>query len=115
MDRDELRAKLAGLKERRAAVRREMDALAARKERLEELERNKEELLEYYAAMAPKSLEELSSEERHRVYQTLRLCVRAYPDRIFKVTGALGEEICKDEHAPRRGLWRRPGCFTRAP
>ena len=46
MDRNELRAKLAGLEERREAVRQEMDALAARKERLEELERNKEELLE---------------------------------------------------------------------
>jgi hypothetical protein len=39
MDRNELRAKLAGLVERREAVRREMDALAAREERLEELER----------------------------------------------------------------------------
>ena len=114
MDRDELRAKLAGLEERREAVRREMNALAARKERLEELERNKEELLEYYAAMAPKSLEELSGEERHQVYQTLRLCVRAHSDGILEVTGTLGEEICKDEHAPPRASWRRPGCFTRA-
>ena len=113
MDRDELRAKLAGLEERRAAVRREMDALAARKERLEELERNKEELLEYYASMAPKSLEELSGEERHRVYQTLRLCVRAHSDGILEVTGALGKEICKDEHTPPPALWRRPECFMR--
>ena len=77
-----------------------MNALAARKERLEELERNKEELLEYYAAMAPKSLEELSGEERHRVYQRLRLCVRSHSDGILEVTGALGKEICEDEHAP---------------
>jgi hypothetical protein len=109
MDRDELRTKLAGLEERRRALRREMDALAARQERLEELERNKEELLEYYAAMAPTSLAELSGEERHRVYQVLQLCVRAHSDGSLEVTGALGRELCTDEHAPRRGSWRRPG------
>ena len=65
--------------------------------------------------MTPKSLEELSGETRHRVYQTLRLCVRAYPDGILEVTGALGKEICKDEHAPRRELWRKPGWTMRAP
>jgi septal ring factor EnvC (AmiA/AmiB activator) len=102
MDREELRAKLAGLEERREAVRREMDALAARKERLEELERNKEELLEYYAAMAPESLAELSGEERHRVYQTLRLCVRAHSDGSLEVIGALGQELCQDERASAR-------------
>ena len=103
MNRDELRTKLAELEERREVVQREMDALAARRERLEELERNKEELLEYYTAMAPTSLEELSGEERARVYQTLRLCVRAHPDGSLEVTGALGKELCKVEHAPRRG------------
>ncbi len=40
MDRDELRTKLAELEERREVVRREMESLAIRKERLEELERN---------------------------------------------------------------------------
>jgi len=109
MDRDELRAKLVELEERREAIRREMDALAARKERLEKLERDKEELLEYYAAMAPKSLEGLSGEERHRVYQTLQLCVWAHSDGSLEVTGAFGKEICKIEHARPHGLWRRLG------
>jgi site-specific DNA recombinase len=109
MDRDELRTKLAELEERRRALRREMDALAARKERLEELERNKEELLEYYAAMAPTSLAELSGEERRRVYETLRLCVQAHSDGALEVTGALGKELCTNEHPPRRGSWRKPG------
>jgi hypothetical protein len=67
-----------------------MDALNARRERLEKLECDKEELLKYYAAMAPKSLEELSSEERHQVYQTLRLCVHAHSDGLLEVTGAFG-------------------------
>jgi septal ring factor EnvC (AmiA/AmiB activator) len=109
MNRDELRTKLAELEERREVVRQEMDTLAARKERLEELERDKEELLEYYATMAPTRLEELSGEERARVYQTLRLCIRAHPDGSLEVTGALGKELCKVEHAPRRGSWRRLG------
>jgi hypothetical protein len=47
--------------------------LEAKRSRLEQLEQDKETVLEAYAAMAPEGLEALTSEERQRLYKILRL------------------------------------------
>ncbi len=84
---EELEEKLRGLKETRKTAERELEALRSRREHIEELERDKETLLESYAAMAPEALGSLLPEERHQVYKMLRLNVIAHVDRTLEVSG----------------------------
>jgi hypothetical protein len=72
---EELREKLAGLEKGRTVAEEELKALEAKRSHLEQLEQDKETVLEAYAAMAPEGLEELTSEERQRLYKILRLAV----------------------------------------
>ena len=46
-------------------------ALAGRRERLEAMERDRDLILESYAALAPEALDALSPEERRKVYVIL--------------------------------------------
>ena len=80
-------------------ARRELAALEGRAERLRALERDWETLLQNYAEMVPEALGALEPEERHRVYNMLRLRTVAFPDGTMEVSGALGEEllVCKNE------------------
>jgi hypothetical protein len=43
--------------------------------------------LESYAGFLPGDLEALGSEERHKVYKMLRMCVETFPDGSLKVSG----------------------------
>jgi site-specific DNA recombinase len=81
---DELRAKLAELEETRETAERELAALDGMRESIEQMERDKDAVLDHYAALAPKALDELTSEERHGLYKMLRLVVFAYPDRSLE-------------------------------
>jgi hypothetical protein len=97
IDRDELRAKLTSLEETRKTARRELEALDRRQEKIEELGRDKDALLEYYAGMVPEALDSLTSEERRQIYKSLRLEVTAGADGTIEVTGTFGEglDVCK--------------------
>jgi site-specific DNA recombinase len=103
---DELGAKLRGLDAERATAERELGALKVRRSRLEDLERDKDTLLEEYASMVPEELDELTGEERHQVYRMLRLQVYVYPDGDLDVRGVLREAVCtsKDTRSCIRGL-----------
>ena len=96
---DELRAKLAELEETRKTAEKELETLKHRQKHFEELERDKDAVLETYARMAPEALEALTPDERHQFYKMLRLRVIAYPDRSLEVSGVFGEEVdvCKLE------------------
>jgi hypothetical protein len=67
-------------------------------------------LVEGYAELMPEALEDLQPEERHRVYNMLRLRVLAFPDGTLEVSGALREEVlvCKvsTSRLPSRGISR---------
>jgi site-specific DNA recombinase len=89
MGRDELKSKLAELQEFRQTAERELAAIEERKERLEQMERDRNVLLERYAGVVPESLNALTSEERHQLYKMLRLEVVAYPDKSLEVSGAI--------------------------
>jgi site-specific DNA recombinase len=91
---EELGAKLRELGEQRTTAERELDALRLRRVRLEDLERDKETLLEDYARMVPEALDELTGEERHQVYRMLRLQVYVYPEGDLEVRGVLREPVC---------------------
>ena len=82
---DELRTKLGALEETRTTARRELAALKESRERIEDLERDADALLEDYASMVPEALD-----ERHRVYKMLRLGVTLYADGLAEIAGAFG-------------------------
>jgi site-specific DNA recombinase len=86
---EELEEKLLGLEESRKTAERELQALRGHRERLEELEQDKDSLLDSYAGMAPEALNSLTPEERHRVYKLLRLKVMAHVDGTVELSGAL--------------------------
>jgi hypothetical protein len=86
----ELGERLAGLDEMRKAAQRELAALKGRRERLQELKRDRDAFVEHYAGLVPEALDALSAEERHRVYRLLRLRVMVNRDGSVEVTGALG-------------------------
>lgn len=86
---DELRDKLATLEETRETAEGELAALKGRKESIEALERDKDAVLEHYAALAPEALDYLTPEERHHLYKMLRLKVFVYPNGSLDVDGEL--------------------------
>lgn len=65
----ELRIKLAALEETREQARRELEALEGRRERLAELELDRDTLLERYAGLVPRPLDTLDAEQRHQLYK----------------------------------------------
>jgi site-specific DNA recombinase len=87
MTLEELGAKLKKLEETRLIAERELAGLDDSLKRTEELEADRDALLESYASMVPTALDKLSGEERNRVYRMLRLEVK--PSQAgFEVTGA---------------------------
>jgi site-specific DNA recombinase len=91
---DELGAKLRELEDQRSTAEEELDNLQVRRARLEDLERDRETLLEEYAGMLPEALDELTGEERHQVYRMLRLQVFVSPEGDLDVRGVLREAVC---------------------
>ena len=75
MTDDELDEELAKLNGTRKVAQQELEALRSHKERVEAMERDRETVLEQYAALAPEALDALSLEQRHRLYKMLRLKV----------------------------------------
>jgi hypothetical protein len=53
----------------------ELETLRWHRERLEEMERDRDAVVEHYTALAPEAVDSLTSEERHRLYKMLRLKV----------------------------------------
>ncbi len=95
---DELRTKLASLEETRQLARRELDLLQERRERLQDLEQDKNTLLEHYAGMIPGALNDLAPEERHHVYKMLRLRILVHPDGILEVSGTFSDGLELSEY-----------------
>jgi site-specific DNA recombinase len=109
LEREELRAKLAELQEARETVEKELRVIEGRKDHVQQLEHDRDALMEHYAGLVPESLNDLSPEERHQIYKMLRLKVLAYPDKSLEVSGSLvdgGEagEMALNGAPPDRGL-----------
>jgi site-specific DNA recombinase len=71
----ELDEELSALEETRWTAERELEALRRHTERLEQMERDRDALLEHYATLAPEALDSLTSDERHKLYKMLKLKV----------------------------------------
>lgn len=74
--------------QRGRVARAELRRLQRCRERVEELERDRDAIIESYAGMLPEALDALSGEERRRLYGMLRLEVAPASDDLV-VTGAL--------------------------
>jgi hypothetical protein len=84
----ELGSKLRELEDTRRLAQTELEYLLAHKERVEELEQDRDALLESYAEMVPDALGVLSGEERNRLYGMLRVEVTPSSEGL-EVSGAL--------------------------
>jgi hypothetical protein len=90
---DELRSKLEEGEQTRQRIQAELEALNRHQEKIEELERDKDVVMESYVGMVPEELDELTPEERHQIYKMLRLQVIVGPDKPPEVRGAFGANI----------------------
>ena len=84
---EELRGKPIDLEDRRTAAERALEEVQGRAGRISELERDREGLLATYEAFAAEEIDDLSTEERHDFYRTLRMIVYAHPEGGVEVTG----------------------------
>jgi site-specific DNA recombinase len=89
----ELGSKLEELEGTRRMAEAELAALAAREERVEELERDRDALLEIYAGAIPETLDRLDGEERNAVYRMLRLGITPQEDGTLDVRGILSDSL----------------------
>jgi hypothetical protein len=71
----ELDEELAQLDDTRKVAEQELEALRQHNERVEEMERDRDAVLEHYTVLAPEALASLAPEERHQLYKMLRLQV----------------------------------------
>jgi hypothetical protein len=102
MTLDELGGKLKELEDGRELAWAGLRDLQSRAERVEELQRDRDALLGSYAAMLPGALDELSGEERSRLYGMLRIEVAPAPG-SFEVSGA----FCASGPSSSRGKRER--------
>jgi site-specific DNA recombinase len=72
---EELDEELAALGETRRTAERELKDLRRHQERVEQMEQDRDAVLEHYASQAPENLDSLTSEERHHLYKMLKLKV----------------------------------------
>lgn len=89
---EELGEKLATLEETRSVARQELESLKGRSERLESLRRDRDAVLEAYANVTVEALEELTPEERNKLYKILKLRVVVRDDGTPEVSGV----VCGD-------------------
>lgn len=100
MTLDELGAKLEELERTRELAQAELDTIALRKERVEELQTQRDVLLETLVNTIPEALDALEPEERSRIYRMLQLEIIPGPQG-FRASGALAAPFVKDErHLP---------------
>jgi hypothetical protein len=88
MTLEELSSKQSELEEMRLHAERELAAVRDSQAGVEELELDRDTLLESLAGQIPESLNSLDAEERNTVYRMLRLEVTPTPEGHYKVTGA---------------------------
>jgi hypothetical protein len=88
MTDDELDEALAELEETRNTAERELAGLRNRQQRVEALERDRDRLLKSMAGMVPDKLDDLSGEDKNRLYRLLRMEVTPTPEGDYRVSGA---------------------------
>jgi hypothetical protein len=88
---EELRERLGELEETRKTAQGELASISLHQQRLEELERDADDLVRQYAAIVPEGLDTLPPEEKHRIYKALRMKV------LVNTEGTVAVEIVFDK------------------
>jgi site-specific DNA recombinase len=91
----ELKTKLAALDERRTVAERELDKLMRQQERMAQLERDTQALMERYRFEAHEGLDLYTPQDKHDAYKTLGIKVIAHPDGSTELTGS----VLVDDHS----------------
>lgn len=96
---EELGEKLLVLEDARKAAKRELEALKGKRDRITELEQDRDALLDSLIQIGSEALDTLTPDEKHQLYRILRLEVVLREDRTPEVSGAFGEglDVCKLE------------------
>src|SRR5215217_5532360 len=103
-----LRPHAAQIKQWRKTVEDELARIKGRAAHLEQLERDRDALLNHYSRIVPERLDALEPDERNRVYKLLGLKVLARENGDFEVKWALGGAPCGDNEPPLPGSCRTP-------
>ena len=106
----DLKARLAELDALRELAQKELGTLRHHEEELARLERDRDALLEHYAAAAPEALNALTAEQRHNLYKLLRLEVLAHSDGATELV--LGDLLSSEKVCTEESLSRSPACTT---
>ena len=88
MTDEELDEAMSELEESRRIIKSELEALEGRSKAIEDLERDRDAILESCAGMVREELDILPPEDRNRIYKMLRLQVTLHPEQPVSVTGA---------------------------
>jgi site-specific DNA recombinase len=92
----ELKGKLAALDERRAVADRELGKRLHHQERIAQLERETEALMERCRFEAREGLDLYTPQDRHDAYKTLGINIIAHPDGSTELTGSVLLDIDSD-------------------
>jgi DNA repair exonuclease SbcCD ATPase subunit len=87
MTLEELGSKLQELDDARRLAQAELESLARRQEHIEQLEKDREALIRSMAEIIPDALEDLTPQERNKIYRMLRLEVAPFEEG-YEVSGA---------------------------
>ncbi len=99
MSMSELKGKLAALDERRTVTERELEKLTHHQERVAELERDAEALMELYTYQAREGLDLYTPQDRHDAYKAPGIKVIAHPDGSTELTGSVLANFHSDLHS----------------
>jgi hypothetical protein len=84
----ELKAKLATLEATRKTAQRELEALSQRREKIEQLKRDAEALMERYCFEAREGLDLYTPQDKHDAYKALGINVIGHPDGTTELVGS---------------------------
>jgi hypothetical protein len=93
---DRYESHAAQIKQWRKTVEDELARIKGRAAHLEQLERDRDALLNHYSSIVPERLDALNPDERNCVYKLLGLKVLARENGDFEVKWALGGAPCGD-------------------
>jgi chromosome segregation ATPase len=100
---EELRERLGALEETKKTAQGELESISLHQQRLEELERDADDLVRQYADIVPESLEMITPEEKHRIYKTLRMKVLVDPEGTVAVEIVSGKATEPDTGSVKSG------------
>ncbi len=106
---DRYGSRVAEIKRSRKTIQDEIARVRDGAAHLEQLERDRDALLNHYAKIVPEGLDALCPEERNRIYRMLGLTVLAHGDGQLEISWALEVAPCGDNEPLLPGSCRTPG------